>query len=153
MPDLAVTLPTPRDGGRTYRFVLRPGIGYSTGGVVRARDVRASFERLWKLPAFKGQTSPGRGIFDDIVGAARSATQKPPTCDLSRGIVTTPGDDSVVTFHLTRPDPEFLYKLALDFALHPARRERRPRAADIRPVPATGPYMVAGYRAQAPDSC
>ncbi len=143
VPDLAVTLPTPRDGGRSYRFVLRPGIGYSTGGVVRARDVRASFERLWKLPAFKGQTSPGREMFDDLAGAAR-CDQNPPTCDLSRGIVTTPGDDSVVTFCLTHPDPEFLYKLALDFAyILPAGTPARP--ADIRPVAATGPYMVAGY--------
>ena len=46
-----------------------------------------------------------------------------------------------------RPDPEFLHKLSLDFAyILPAGTP--PRAADIRPVPATGPYMVAAYRAQ-----
>ena len=71
VPDLAVTLPRPQDGGRTYRFVLRSGIRYSTGGVVRARDVRPSFERLWKLPPFRKSTSPGWGVFGDIVGAAR----------------------------------------------------------------------------------
>ena len=53
VPDLAVTLPRPQDGGRTYRFVLRTGIHYSTGGVVRARDVRPSFERLWKIPTVR----------------------------------------------------------------------------------------------------
>ena len=61
VPDLAVTLPRPQDEGRTYRFVLRPGIRYSTGGEVRARDVRPSFERLWKLRPYvfhlPGQTS------------------------------------------------------------------------------------------------
>ena len=35
-----------RTAGRTYRFALRTGIHYSTGGAVRARDVRPSFERL-----------------------------------------------------------------------------------------------------------
>jgi YVTN family beta-propeller protein len=144
VPDLAVTLPTPQDGGRTYRFVLRPGIRYSTGGVVRARDVRASFERLWKLPAFQEATSPGRAFFERIVGAAR-CTRTPRTCDLSRGIVTEPGNDSVVTFHLTRADPEFLHKLALAFGfILPAGTP--PVPADIRRVPATGPYMVAAYR-------
>jgi YVTN family beta-propeller protein len=144
VPDLAVTLPRPQDGGRSYRFVLRPGIHYSTGAVVRARDVRPSFERLWKLQPFRKLTSPGRGFFDDIVGAAR-CTRTPRTCDLSRGIVTEPGNDSVVTFHLTRPDPEFLHKLTLPFGfILPAGTPARP--ADVRPVPATGPYMVASYR-------
>ena len=38
-------LPAPSDGGLTYRFQLRPGLRYSTGAPVRARDVRASIER------------------------------------------------------------------------------------------------------------
>ena len=144
VPDLAVTLPRPQDGGRSYRFVLRPGVNYSTGGAVRARDVRPSFERLWKLPSFRNLASAGPDIFDDIVGAAR-CTRTPRTCDLSRGIVTEPGNDSVVTFHLTRPDPEFLHKLTLPFGfILPAGTPAR--AADIRPLPATGPYMVASYR-------
>jgi peptide/nickel transport system substrate-binding protein len=143
VPDLAVTLPRPQDGGRTYRFVLRPGIHYSTGGVVRARDVRASFERLWKLPPLRKVTSPGQAFFANIVGAAR-CTARPGGCDLSRGIVADPGNDAVVTFHLARPDPEFLYKLTLPFGfILPAGTPAR--AADIRPVPATGPYMVASY--------
>jgi YVTN family beta-propeller protein len=144
VPDLAVTLPRPQDGGRTYRFVLRPGVRYSTGGDVRARDVRPSFERIWKLPPFMDTASPGPDFLDDIVGAAQ-CTRAPPTCDLSRGIVTEPGNDAVVTFHLTRPDPEFLYKLAMQFAfILPAGTPAR--AADVRPLPATGPYMVASYQ-------
>ena len=144
VPDLAVTLPRPQDGGRTYRFILRTGVHYSTGGVVRASDVRSSFERLWKLPPFQKATSPGRTLFDHIVGAAR-CTRTPRTCDLSRGIVTEPGNDSVVTFHLARADPDFLNKLALDFGfILPAGTP--PLPADVRPVPATGPYTVAGYR-------
>jgi YVTN family beta-propeller protein len=143
VPDLAITLPTPQDGGRTYRFVLRPGIHYSTGGVVHARDVRPSFERMWKIRLYKKWTSPGPGFLGGIVGAAK-CTRTPRTCDLSRGIVTEPRNDSVVTFHLTHADPEFLYKLTLPFAfILPAGTPAR--AADIHPVPATGPYMVASY--------
>ncbi len=139
VPDLAVTLPMPQDGGRTYRFVLRPGIRYSTGAVVRARDVKYSFERLWKLPPFHGATSVGRDFLGTIAGAEQ-CTREPATCDLSRGIVTE--GDSVVTFHLTRPDPEFLYKLTLPFAfVLPEGTPLRP--SDVKPVPATGPYMVA----------
>jgi peptide/nickel transport system substrate-binding protein len=138
VPDLAVTLPTPQDGGRTYRFVLRPGIRYSTGGVVRARDVRYSFERLWKV-RYRGAGSAGSGFFATIAGAEQ-CTRDPSTCDLSRGIVTE--GDTVVTFHLTRPDPEFLYKLTMPFAFV-VPEGTPPRASDLEPVPATGPYMVA----------
>jgi ABC-type transport system substrate-binding protein len=143
VPDLAVTLPTPQDGGRSYRFVLRRGIRYSTGGEVRARDVRPSFERLWKLHASAKRGSPGRGFFATIVGA-QECTRKPQRCDLSRGIVTEPGNDSAVTFHLTHPDPEFLYKLAVNSAvILPAGTP--PLDSDVRPVPATGPYMVEHF--------
>jgi peptide/nickel transport system substrate-binding protein len=142
VPDLARTLPIAQDGGRRYRFLLRSGIRYSTGGEVRARDVRPSFERIWKL-RFKNMRSVGRHFFADIVGAEQCA-RTPRTCDLSQGIVTEPGDDSAVTFHLTRPDPEFLYKLALNSAfIVPAGTP--PLAADVRPLPATGPYAVARY--------
>jgi YVTN family beta-propeller protein len=144
VPDLAVTLPRPRDDGRTYRFVLRPGIRYSNGVPVQARDVRPSFERLWKIPPFMKVASVGPSVFGGIVGAAQ-CTKAPRTCDLSRGIVSEPGSTSVVTFHLTRPDPEFLNKLALNFA-HILPAGTPARAADVRPVPATGPYMVASYR-------
>jgi len=34
VPDLATTLPTPTDNGRTYQFTLRPGIKFSNGKVV-----------------------------------------------------------------------------------------------------------------------
>jgi peptide/nickel transport system substrate-binding protein len=109
--------------------------------VVRARDVRPSFERMWKIHPLGKLSSPGPGFFQEIVGAAQ-CTRRPRTCDLSRGIVTEPGNDSVVTFHLTRPDPELLYKLTLPSAfILPAGTSLR--AADIHPLPATGPYMLA----------
>jgi YVTN family beta-propeller protein len=134
VPDLAVSLPHPTDGGRTYEFRLRRGIRYSNGLPVRASDVRASFERDFRigLPVL---------YYDDIVGAAKCPKGKP--CDLARGIVT---DDAAgtVTFHLTRPDPEFFYKLSLAFAdVLPAGTRARP--AKSRPLPATGPYVIASY--------
>jgi peptide/nickel transport system substrate-binding protein len=48
VPDLATSLPTPTNGGRTYTFQLRPGIRYSNGQPVRPEDFRRAFERLLK---------------------------------------------------------------------------------------------------------
>ncbi len=45
VPDLAVRLPLPSDGGRTYTFELRPGIRYSTGAEVKASDIVRGVER------------------------------------------------------------------------------------------------------------
>ena len=108
VPDLALALPAPTDGGRTYTFRLRPGIRYSTGALVRPSDVTHSFERLFQLGG------AGAPYYQAISGAA-ACRKAPAGCDLSRGIVA---DDraGTVTFHLTQPDPDFLPKLTLAFA-------------------------------------
>ena len=136
VPDLATSLPAPTDGGRTYTFQLRPGIRYSNGRPVQATDFRSTFERFYALG------SPVTD-YDGIVGGAQ-CRKHPKRCDLSRGIVA---DDvaHTVTFHLTRPDPDFLYKLAFPSAyVLPGSTPRRP--AGTHPLPATGPYMIATYR-------
>jgi YVTN family beta-propeller protein len=136
VPDLAVALPTVSDGGRTYTFQLRPGIRYSTGAVVRPADVRRGIERT--LLAYGRQS-----YFLGIVGAARCVAT-PRHCDLSQGIVTRPGQGTVV-IHLAAPDRDFLYKLATPEAdVVPADT---PVETHV-PLPATGPYEVAGVNAK-----
>ena len=134
VPDLATSLPAPTDGGRTYTFQLRPGIRYSNGRPVQATDVRSTFERFYALG------NPGTD-YDGIVGGAQ-CRKHPKRCDLSRGIVAVDGARTV-TFHLVRPDPYFLSKLAFAYVL-PGGTPRRP--AGTHPLPATGPYMIATYR-------
>ena len=135
VPDLATSLPAPTDGGRTYTFQLRSGIRYSNGRPVEATDFRSTFERFYAL------RSPVTD-YDGIVGGAQ-CRKHPRRCNLSRGIVA---DDvaHTVTFHLIRPDPHFLYKLAAAPAyVLPAGTP--PRPAGTQPLPATGPYMIATY--------
>ena len=136
VPDLATSLPTPTDGGRTYTFRLRSGIRYSNGKPVQATDFRSTFERDYALKSF---TLP----YDEIVGDAQ-CRRHPKRCDLSRGIVAH-NAARTVTFHLVRPDPYFLYTLAAPFAyVLPAGTPHR--QARTHGLPATGPYMIATYR-------
>ena len=109
MSDLARQLPVPTQNGRVYRFELRAGVRYSDGTPVRAADVRASFERMLKL---NGHNLPP--FYSAIKGASQCVTQ-PRACDLSSGIQTDDATSSV-TFNLTKPDPDFLYKLSLPMA-------------------------------------
>ena len=108
VPDLAAALPAPTDAGKIYAFHLRPGIRYSTNGTVTPSDVIHSFERLFAIG------SSGTSWYQSIAGAS-ACERHPARCDLSDGIVADDKADTVV-FRLTRPDPEFLYKLALTFA-------------------------------------
>ena len=136
VPDLATTLPTPTDNGRTYQFTLRPGIKFSNGKVVTGQDVKATFERLFKIG-----DSPNAGTWYNAIEGGDACVKTPKTCDLSKGIVVN-GDQ--ITFHLSRADPEFLQQLALPFAfVLPA--DTPAKHVDI-PPPGTGPYKWAEYK-------
>ena len=49
VPDLATSLPLPRNNDRTYTFQLRRGIRYSNGDPVRASDFRRALERAFRI--------------------------------------------------------------------------------------------------------
>jgi YVTN family beta-propeller protein len=144
VPDLATGLPRPSQSGRTYTFQLREGVRFSNGKQVTPEDVRSTFERLFRAygrdELGKRQVSPRLDFYAGIVGG--TACQKhPPTCDLSRGIVTSDADRTV-TFHLTAPDAEFLYKLAVPFgSIVPTGTP----VGGTQPVPGTGPYKVDAF--------
>ena len=133
VPDLAVSLPFPTDGGTTYTFQLRRGIRYSDGELVRPEDFRRALERDLIL----GPNSNYGDVFADVVGGASCAAHRS-RCDLSRGVVT---DDAAntVTFHLVAPDPDFLARLTLPdaFAVPAGTPVHN---IGFHPLPATGPY-------------
>jgi len=133
VPDLAVSLPSPTDGGTTYTFQLRRGIRFSNGEPVRPESFRRALERDLAL----GGNSNYGGPFAEVVGGAACAAN-PSQCDLSRGVVTNDAANTV-TFHLVAPNPEFLKRLTLldavavpvDTPLHDI---------GLHPMPTTAPY-------------
>jgi YVTN family beta-propeller protein len=138
VPDLAVSLPTPTEDGRTYRFQLREGLRYSTGDPVRASDFKRALERGYRIDG-----SWIRELVPFTIVGAAECMEAPATCDLSEGVETDDAAGSI-TFHLAEPDPDFLYKLALPFAY--AVPASTPFAdTGTTPVPATGPYMIDRY--------
>ena len=117
VPDLAETLPTPSDGGRTYRFTVRRGIRFSDGRPVRPSDVKRGIERSL------GTKEKAFGYLD--------------------GIASVAADDahSTIEIRLRRADPDFLYRLALPFAFAvPPGTGAPPRI-----VAATGPYRITRW--------
>jgi YVTN family beta-propeller protein len=135
VPDLALAMPAVSADGTVYTFTLRPGLRYSTGGPVRAQDFRYAIERVLDL------NSTADSFLDGIIGAAACVPGK--LCDLAAGIIVNDAAGTV-TFRLTAPDPDFLYKLAFEFTA-PVPSSIPARDIGRHPAPATGPYMITGY--------
>jgi peptide/nickel transport system substrate-binding protein len=133
VPDLARAVPVPTDGARTYTFQLRKGIRFSDGRPVTASDVLATFKRLYRLAL-------GKPLYAGIVGA-QACIDDPTRCDLSNGIEAD-DETGTVVMHLSKPDPDFLSKLALPFtSVVPADSPKKANS----PLPGTGPYKVATF--------
>jgi DNA-binding SARP family transcriptional activator/ABC-type transport system substrate-binding protein len=132
VPDLALTVPTPSNGGTTYTFRLRR-VRYSNGRLVQPEDFRRAIERLFRVRA---GWSP---LFTSIVGATACTKLR---CDLSRGIVV---DDAhrTITFRLTKPVPPALNLMAAA----PVPPGTPFHDVGFTPIPGTGPYMVASANA------
>jgi YVTN family beta-propeller protein len=137
VPDLAAALPVPTGGGLTYTFRLRAGLAYSTGVPVRPEDFRRALERVFEIGMKEKSFIPS--VYAGIVGASQ-CERHPGPCSLARGIVADVAADTV-TFRLTAPDPEFLYKLAFPwaYAVPSGTPDHLISAAQL---PATGPYMT-----------
>jgi peptide/nickel transport system substrate-binding protein len=137
VPDLAEAVPEPQDGGKTFVFKLRKGIKFSNGKEVGVKDVVASFQRIFKV------TGPTAGTFYNGIVGADACIKTPATCTLDGGVV---GDEAAgtITFHLTQPDPEFMFKLGVPHAsILPADAPAKDVGTD--PIPGTGAYMVESY--------
>jgi peptide/nickel transport system substrate-binding protein len=135
VPDLAESIPKPTNGGKTWTFKLRSGIKFSNGQTLTGNDVKATFERLFKIG-----NSPNAGAWYSVIQGGDACVKTPASCNLSKGIVV---NGNTVTFHLTRGDPEFLDQLAVPFAfILPAST---PTKNVNIPPPGTGPYKWVQY--------
>jgi DNA-binding SARP family transcriptional activator/ABC-type transport system substrate-binding protein len=135
VPDLAVAVPTPADGGLTYTFKIRKE-PYSNGRLVRPEDFRRAIERLFRINA------GWSGAYSRIVGTNQCDRAR---CDLSRGILV---DDAArtITFRLSEPDPNFLSGMTLMSAA-PVPPGTPLHDVGFTPIPGTGPYEVASANA------
>jgi peptide/nickel transport system substrate-binding protein len=136
VPDLAIALPLVQDGGRTFTFRLRRGVRYSNGIAVRPEDFRRALEREY-------QAGTGLAALGVPVAGSKRCGPGHARCRLDSG-VTVDDASRTVTYHLSAPDPAFLYQLALPFGA--AVPSGTPGIGPgTPPLPATGPYRVASY--------
>lgn len=140
VPDLATSLPRPTDAGLTYTFQLRQGLAYSDGRPVRPEDFRTAIERAFQV-ADPNYGNLGGPYYAAIQGAAACKEAPVPRCDLSAGIVSDAATNTI-TFHLSAPDPDFLYKLAFTYAFPVPATAGLATTLATQTFPSVGPYVV-----------
>jgi peptide/nickel transport system substrate-binding protein len=143
VPDLATAFPSLTNGGRTYTFRLRRGIRYSNGELVRPEDFRRGLERVFRQRQHGAYPYFG-WYYDGILGGTACERRPNKPCDLSRGIVAD-DTENTVTFHLTKPDGNFLYRLTFSGAYAVPKGAPPSRNIGTKPLPATGPYMTQSF--------
>jgi peptide/nickel transport system substrate-binding protein len=137
VPDLATAIPKPTAGGKTWVFHVRKGIKFSNGRVLKPSDILYTFQRIFKI---HGPTASS--FYGVLVGAAKCLKQAA-SCTLKGG-VSASNAKSTVTFHLIRPDGEWLQKLGVPLAsVVPTGTPEKDQGP--KPVPSTGPYMMKSY--------
>jgi peptide/nickel transport system substrate-binding protein len=134
VPDLATSIPTPTNGGKTYLFHIRRGIRFSNGQVLEPSDWLTVFERQFTVPG------GNPGFYAGIIGASACSTKG---CNLSKGVVAN-DTNYTLTINLTAPDPELMDQLSLPFAFAvPANTSMHLTGNNV--PPGTGPYMWKSY--------
>jgi peptide/nickel transport system substrate-binding protein len=135
VPDLATSIPTPTNNGKTYVFDIRKGIKFSNGQTLTPSDFVTTFERQFTVP---GPTS----FYSDIVGASSCSTKG---CNLEKSGGVVANDSAyTLTINLTAADPEIMDQLALPFAfVVPSSTSMKLTGNNV--PPGTGPYMWKSY--------
>jgi peptide/nickel transport system substrate-binding protein len=150
VPDLAVSVPAPTNGGRTYSFRLKRGIRFAPPAAreITSYDIRYAIERL-----ARPQNGGEYPLYYEVIqgfGAYRARKAN------SISGIATPSAKRI-TFTLTRPAGDFLHRLAL-----PAAGPIPPEVArcfEGKPgryggnLVSSGPYMLEGSAAVRISSC
>jgi YVTN family beta-propeller protein len=122
VPELAESLPTVSNGGRTYTFTVRRGYRFSppSGEPVTAQSMKYTIDRTLN-PKMR---SAAAGLMPDVAG------------------VTAAG--RTLTVRLTRPSSTFLSRISLPFfCAVPLGTPIDPEG--LRDVPGAGPYYVSSH--------
>jgi peptide/nickel transport system substrate-binding protein len=135
VPAVADSVPTPTNGGKTYKFHIRPGLKYSDGEPVRASD----FENVLKRTLYLG--GPWSSFLFPIKGAEQYANAHKQNGTISGLKINDSA--GTITLHLTKPDTRVLYALAItNYGLTPKKKSPFKIVTGNNAPPGIGPYTI-----------
>jgi peptide/nickel transport system substrate-binding protein len=138
-PDLAESLGTPSDQGRTWTYRLRPGLKYEDGRPITAQDVKYGVMRSFDHEVFSsGATWMADLLANDTGFESPYAT---PEKDLTS--VEAP-DDRTLIFHFAGPQSDADWILSLSYTAPVPKDKDTKQDYHSHPV-ASGPYKIESY--------
>ncbi len=142
-PDLATSLGRHNADYSQWTYTLRPGLKFSTGKPITPLDVKFGIERLFAVDVVNGGPS---AYFINSIAHPNSYRGPYRSGDL-RTITTTARS---ITFHLSAPNADFDYLMALPAAAPvPNRVEGGPKytgATYAKHPVASGPFEIRSYQ-------
>ncbi|MDF5753795.1 ABC transporter substrate-binding protein [Spongiactinospora sp. TRM90649] len=136
VPDLAESLGTPGDGGKTWTYKLRKGVKFEDGTEVTSKDVAYAVAR-----SFDKETLPhGPGYLNELLDWPKDykGAFKEPDKDISSAIETP--DDQTIVFKLKAPFSSFDYIVQMPMTM-PVPKAKDTGSKYQEHVISTGPYM------------
>jgi peptide/nickel transport system substrate-binding protein len=139
IPDLAESLGTPSDDGRTWTYTLKEGLVYEDGTPITSQDVKYAVMRsIHKDVLVNGPTY--FGDFLDLEEDFQSPFENP---DTDTAAIETP-DERTIVFHLKQPFGGFDYFAQLPQTV-PVPKDQDTGINYKEHVISSGPYMFEDY--------
>jgi peptide/nickel transport system substrate-binding protein len=138
-PDLAESLGTPSDDGKTWTYKLRAGIKYEDGRPITAQDIKYGVMRSFESDVF----TLGATWMPDLLANETGFKGPYATPEKDLTSVETP-DDRTLIFHFSGSQADADWIMSLPYtAPVPKDRDTRKDYGN-RPV-ASGPYKIENY--------
>ncbi|MFC1420246.1 ABC transporter substrate-binding protein [Streptacidiphilus cavernicola] len=144
-PDLAAAMPTISADGKTYTFKLRSGIKFEDGNPITSKDIKYGIERSFAQDVLPGGPTY---LIQDLDEGQKYPGPYKDTDPNKMGLksVETP-DDSTIVFHLSEPNSDFLFHLAMGSA-SPVEPSKDTGAKYALHPESSGPYKIGSYTPQ-----
>jgi len=141
VPDLAESLGTPSNGGKTWTYKIRKGVKFDDGTEVTSKDVKYAVERS----NFTDELQLGPKYFKQYLVDNPGGYKGPYKDKSEAGLksIETP-DDHTIVFHLNTPFSEFDY-LATMPQTAPVPRKADSGVNYKKEIVSSGPYKVDSY--------
>jgi peptide/nickel transport system substrate-binding protein len=139
-PDLAESLGTPTDDGRTWTYRLRTGLKYEDGRPITAQDIKYGVMRSFDSDVFP----LGATWMPDLLAneAGFESPYATPAKDLAS--VETP-DDRTLILHFSGSQPDADWIMSMPYTSPVPKDADTKQAYGNRPV-ASGPYKIENYQ-------
>ncbi|SDK53289.1 peptide/nickel transport system substrate-binding protein [Nonomuraea maritima] len=135
VPDLAESLGTPSDDGKTWTYKIKSGLKFEDGTPITAKDVAYAVAR-----SFDKETFPhGPSYLNELLAWPKDfkGVYKTPDVDYSSAVEAT--DDTTVVFHLNKPFASMDYIVQMPMTA-PVPKDKDTGAKYREKVVSSGPY-------------